>query len=141
MQHTQRGRTRMCAIFGIIGTDPEVSLYALHAMQHRAHDFAGMVSSDGENPYREVGVGLASEVFTEKRLKRLHGRASLGHLRYPTVPDEDEEEGRENIQPLIGWSGGQWFALAHNGNLTNVSELKMLTGAARLATSMDSELV
>ncbi|MGH2506935.1 MAG: amidophosphoribosyltransferase [Ktedonobacteraceae bacterium] len=128
----------MCGIFGVFNARKaaELTVIGLHGNQHRAIDYAGIVSSDSQHFYRERGAGLARQVFTKVMLDRLHGKDALGHIRYPTVTDD---ETRDNIQPIIGRYNGQPVAIAHNGNLTNIAELQRLVPAARLSTSMDSE--
>ena len=56
----------MCAIFGIFHAPKaaELTVIGLHGNQHRAIDFAGIVTTDGEHFYRERGAGLARQVFT-----------------------------------------------------------------------------
>ena len=127
----------MCGIVGVFNAPKaaEQTAAALHHIQHRARDYAGMVTTDGTNMYREAGPGAVRHVFTKTRLDRLHGRHALGHIRYPTVADDIL---RDNIQPIIG----DGVALAHNGNLTNASALRAeLSISSPLATSMDSECI
>lgn len=131
----------MCGVFGVFNARKaaEWTVIGLHGNQHRAIDYAGIVSSDGSNLYRHAGPGLARQVFADKRvLDRLHGRHAVGHIRYPTVADDPN---RENLQPVMGNYGGEPFALAHNGNLTNRDELSKLLGKTTLATSMDTEYI
>lgn len=134
----------MCGIFGIWDAPQngdsnmaaQVTRIGLHGNQNRAHDYAGIVSTDGLHLYRHASAGIAKDVFTPARLKFLRGMSALGHVRYPTVSDEP---GRDNMQPIEGNWKGQPFALAHNGSLTNTQSL-----AKRFphqATSMDSEYI
>lgn len=130
----------MCAIFGVFNRRKAAELTAvgLHGNQHRAIDYAGIVSSDGFNFYRERGKGLARQVFTENVLDRLHGKDALGHIRYPTVTDDNA---RDNIQPIVGSYGGKPIAIAHNGNLTNLNALRKILPDSRMSTSMDTEFI
>lgn len=129
----------MCGIFGVFNVPKaaEFTVIGLHGNQHRAIDYAGIVSSDDYNFYRERGRGLARQVFTKEVIDRLHGRHALGHIRYPTVSDDPR---RDNIQPITGRYDGMPLALAHNGNLTNTEELDLFL-ATKLSTSMDSEYI
>jgi len=129
----------MCGIVGVFNVPnaAELTALGLHTIQTRARDGCGIVSSDGSNLYRKAGPGLVADVFPQRELDLLHGRNTLGHIRYSTV---DDNETRDNTQPIKGRMNGCEFALAHNGNITNVSELK--AGALKgvtLATSMDTE--
>ncbi len=129
----------MCGIFGVFNVPKaaELTVIGLHGNQHRAIDYAGVVSSDGTHLYRERGSGLARQVFTKDVLNRLHGKHALGHVRYPTVADDPT---RDNVQPVLGSYRGMPFALVHNGNLTNHESLQ---SRFRLtcATSMDTEII
>ena len=130
----------MCGIFGVYNAKKaaELTVIGLHGNQHRAIDYAGIVTSDGRNLHRERGPGLARQVFDKETLNRLHGMHAVGHIRYPTVTDDAH---RDNIQPLLGVYGRGQIALAHNGNLTNRSELEPLLKTPILATSIESELI
>lgn len=127
----------MCGIFGVFNVRKaaELTVIGLHALQHRAHDYAGIVSTDGTHAYRFAGRGVARDVFTKERLDQLHGKMAIGHVRYPTVHDDPT---RDNTQPIDGVYCGQSFALAHNGNLINKEELKH--GLPGVKTDMDSEV-
>ena len=128
----------MCGLFGIYNVKKaaELTVIGLHGNQHRAIDYAGIVSSDGVHFYRERGEGIARNVFTADMLNRLHGLAAVGHIRYPTVNDDKT---RDNTQPIVGRYNDGPIAIAHNGNLTNRDELEKLIPVSKLATSMDTE--
>jgi len=95
--------------------------YALHALQHRGQEAAGIVSchypSDG--PHRTTlrihkGAGLVTEVFSDPRILTSHlvGPVSIGHNRYSTTGSSN----LVNIQPfLVNYRDGQ-LAVSHNGN-------------------------
>lgn len=129
----------MCGIVGVYGAKKaaELTVIGLHANQHRARDKAGVVSTDGHHMYRERIEGVVRN-FTAEMLDRLHGRAAVGHIRYPTVSDDKT---RDNTQPVVGLFAGKPIAIAHNGNLTNVAELQKLVPQERRSTSMDSEYI
>ncbi len=131
----------MCGIVGLwnITKAAEHAAFALHAEQHRARDYAGIMTSDGEHAYRHAGAGIASVVFNQKTLDQLHGHHAIGHLRYPTVNDDEQ---RDNTQPIQGFFRHSWIGVAHNGNLTNVEEIKHNhLSSAKFATSMDTECI
>jgi amidophosphoribosyltransferase len=111
-----------CGIFGVYG-HPEASkltYLGLYALQHRGQESSGIVSSDGQNLYVEVGMGLVADVFNERRLARLPGDMAIGHNRYSTTGSSL----LRNAQPIvIGYAGGS-LALAHNGNLVNAAEIR-----------------
>jgi amidophosphoribosyltransferase len=130
----------MCAIFGAfdVRKAAELTVIGLHGNQHRAIDYAGIVSAKDSVLFRETGNGLARQVFTFDKMERLHGRVALGHLRYPTVADDPL---LDNVQPILGTHGRTPIAIAHNGNLTNVEALTALVPGRERQTSMDTELI
>ncbi len=134
----------MCGIFGVFGAAKaaELTVIGLHGNQHRAIEFAGIASSDGTNIFREVGAGLARQVFSDpNKINRLHGRHALGHIRYSTSKRQKDDQYRDNIHPVIGWYRGKKFALVHNGNLTNLDELSKLLNRRPMETTMDTEYI
>jgi amidophosphoribosyltransferase len=111
----------MCGVFGIHGHDEAANLayLGLHALQHRGQESAGIVAGD-KGLRRHVGMGLVADVFDEKSLVRLPGRAAIGHTRYSTAGSSEVR----NAQPfLFDYAGGS-VAIAHNGNLVNAEELR-----------------
>ncbi len=114
-----------CGIFGIADqnhkTDvAKLTYFGLFALQHRGQESAGIAVSSGKDILIYRDLGLVSEVFNEGILNTLQGTAAIGHVRYPTAGSN----GWENSQPILNQYSGGSFALAHNGHLTNQSELK-----------------
>lgn len=113
-----------CGIFGIFG-DPDAvhkTFFALHSLQHRGQESAGIASSDGEFIHCYTGMGQVSRVFREGRgiLERLDNPIAIGHVRYSTSGSANIA----NAQPFLSeYSRGQ-VAVAHNGNLINASLLR-----------------
>jgi amidophosphoribosyltransferase len=110
-----------CGVFGVYGVDaaPELVYYGLHALQHRGQEACGIVSMSDEGLCSVKGEGLVTEVFNGDNLQVLHGKMAIGHVRYSTAGGG----GRENVQPFVFHHHTGNFALAHNGNLVNSSEL------------------
>ena len=130
----------MCGIFGIHGHDEaaNIAYLGLHALQHRGQESAGVVAGD-RNLRRHVSMGLVSDVFDEKTLSRLPGRAAIGHVRYSTAGSSE----LRNAQPfLFDYAGGS-VAIAHNGNLVNAEELRTRLEAAGsiFQTTSDTEVI
>ncbi|GKF12367.1 amidophosphoribosyltransferase, chloroplastic-like protein, partial [Tanacetum coccineum] len=77
-----------CGVVGIYG-DPEASrlcYLALHALQHRGQEGAGIVTATPDGILKSVtGVGLVSEVFNQSKLDQLPGDNAIGHVRYSTA--------------------------------------------------------
>ena len=113
---------------GIYGL-PDAARFAsegLFAQQHRGQDACGLAVSDGVEIQRFRGVGLVREVLSEPVLQELSGRSAVGHVRYPTQGPPT----LENAQPHLFLHQGQVrFALASNGDITNLPELSALVQA------------
>jgi amidophosphoribosyltransferase len=113
-----------CGLFGIFG-DPDAvqkTYFALHALQHRGQESAGIASSDGESLQCYKGMGTVMRVFRagSDTLAKLRNPIAIGHVRYSTTGSSKVENG----QPLLAeYSRGQ-VAVAHNGNLINARLLR-----------------
>lgn len=132
----------MCGIVALFNVlkAAELTAVGLHIIQHRAREYAGIVASDGDELYVKHGKGLVWQAFKDaETLDLLHGRSALGHIRYSTSSDVGDKHA--DAQPLVGTYQGKRFALAHNGNITNVDELSKLVPAKRIKTGMDTEYV
>ena len=130
----------MCGIVGIVSSDPvSQELYdALLVLQHRGQDSAGIVTSHDQRCHSYKQAGLVSEVFDEHHLEGLRGNMGIGHVRYPTAGTSSFHE----AQPLYV-NSPYGICLAHNGNLTNVRELReqyFRNVPRHINTSSDSEL-
>ncbi|HXW54088.1 MAG TPA: amidophosphoribosyltransferase, partial [Myxococcota bacterium] len=111
-----------CGVVGIFGNrEASHRVYlALHALQHRGQDSAGIVSYQKGHFFREVGLGLVSDVFNQDNLKGLKGHLAVGHVRYTTAGDS----GLRDAQPIAAKTGNGLLAIAHNGNLVNAQFLR-----------------
>jgi amidophosphoribosyltransferase len=88
----------------------------LIALQHRGQESAGMTVGDRESISTFREMGLVTDLLRGNVAQRLVGHAGIGHVRYST----SGESTIDNAQPLHVKSPGVEFALAHNGNLTEV---------------------
>lgn len=73
-----------CGVFGIYAPTHEVArltYYALYALQHRGQKNARIVVSDGQNIVAHKGLGLVSEVFSDRVVEGLKGTMAIGHVR------------------------------------------------------------
>ncbi len=113
-----------CGLFGIYG-DPdsaEKTFFALHSLQHRGQESAGIATSNGDTVILHTGMGHVSRVFRSGQtvLNQLRNPMAIGHVRYSTSGSWN----LANAQPLLSeYSRGQ-VAVAHNGNLINASLLR-----------------
>lgn len=135
----------MSGILGIYsksGTDTSISkkmFYGLSCLQHRGQDSAGMVVSDGENLNRRKSRGLVSDVFDDNSLEELSGKIGIGF-----VGSLKEEKNKDyNVQPLMSFSKGNDFSLAHDGNLINhqILRTRLEQEGMMFHTSIDSEVI
>jgi amidophosphoribosyltransferase len=130
-----------CGVFGIYGhpNAAELTYYGLYALQHRGQESAGIVTSDGKQFRAHRGMGLVSQVFNGSILHDLAGKISVGHTRYSTTGSSHIR----NAQPLtVDCARGQ-IAIAHNGNLTNASQLReeLEDKGSIFQTTVDSEII
>ncbi len=112
-----------CGIFGIWAADTAsaVTALGLHALQHRGQEAAGITSWDGANFHSHRGMGhVAANFGNDETIRRLAGRAAIGHVRYSTTG----ETALRNVQPLFADLASGGFAVAHNGNISNAMKLR-----------------
>jgi amidophosphoribosyltransferase len=132
----------MCGIFGVWGIEDAAQLVnlGLYALQHRGQESAGIVSVDDHgNPHAHRGMGLVQDVFTSDTLAGLPGSIAVGHTRYSTTGSS----AIANAQPcLVNYHSGP-LVLAHNGNLTNATELRrdLVRTGSIFQSSSDSEVL
>ena len=130
-----------CGVFGIFGhpNAAELTYYGLYALQHRGQESAGIVTSDGKQFHEHKGMGLVSQIFDGKVLHELIGNISIGHARYSTTGSSH----LRNAQPLTGNTARGQIAIAHNGNLTNASQLReeLEAKGVMFQTTVDSEVI
>lgn len=133
-----------CGVFGLFAPQrtqiAELVYYGLYALQHRGQESCGIVVCDDGLFYSHKDTGLVGDVFAGSALSALpQGNMAVGHVRYGTTGGSD----RKNCQPIeVNHQKGR-MAIAHNGNLSNSSELKNsleLTGAIFHTTS-DTETI
>jgi amidophosphoribosyltransferase len=112
-----------CGVVGIRLSEGDAALptyYAMYALQHRGQEGAGIVTHDGFQQHSKKGLGLVPEVFEDEDIEHLPGRASVGHLRYPTAGEINER----SCHPYTVTSKRGSLALAHNGTLVNTDEVR-----------------
>jgi amidophosphoribosyltransferase len=130
-----------CGVVAVY-SHPEAETLAylgLHALQHRGQESAGIVTSNGMALHIHKAMGLVADIFTEKKLAKLRGTLAIGHTRYSTTGDS----ALLNAQPIMVQSNKGMIALAHNGNLTNASEIRsrMEAQGSIFQTSSDTEVI
>ncbi len=130
-----------CGIVGVYG-DPDASMFtyqALYALQHRGQESSGIVSSDGENIFRHVNMGLVNDAFSDRSiLKELKGHLAVGHNRYSTTGSTL----LHNAQPfLVNFKDGP-LAISHNGNFVDSKSVreKLVSDGSIFQTTTDTEV-
>src|SRR6202522_2026575 len=130
-----------CGVVAIHGyPDAARQVYlGLYALQHRGQESAGIASADGQRLANIKGMGLVSEIFTDDVLAKLPGPMAIGHTRYSTTGDS----ALLNAQPIRVDSTKGLIAIAHNGNLVNLGNIRARLGGtgAFFRTTSDSEII
>ncbi len=141
-----------CGVIGVYN-HPEASViayYALHALQHRGQEAAGILSAHCEDTPKgkkrgfaiHKDNGLVLDVFKDHKIltQVLKGDSAIAHNRYSTTGASGKIE---NIQPFFMHYRMGNFGLAHNGNLTNTHTLRdeLESQGTIFQTSTDSELI
>jgi len=112
---------------------------ALYSLQHRGQESAGIATADYENLWNIKGMGLVAEIFTDDVLAKLPGSLAIGHTRYSTTGDS----ALLNAQPIRVDSTKGLIAIAHNGNLVHLGNLRtqLEREGAIFQTTSDSEII
>jgi amidophosphoribosyltransferase len=130
-----------CGVVAIHG-HPDAARQAylgLYALQHRGQESAGIATADGQRLANIKGMGLVSEIFTDDVLAKLPGTMAIGHTRYSTTGDS----ALLNAQPIRVDSTKGLIAIAHNGNLVNLGNIRarLERDGAYFQTTSDSEII
>ncbi len=131
-----------CGVVGIYAPGQEaarLAFFAIHALQHRGQEAAGIASCKDGVAHIHKGQGLVSSVFNEDNLSTLQGHLAIGHTRYSTTGGS----GIRNAQPQVIETIDGPFGVAHNGNLVNAPQLRreLLERGIGLQTSSDTEVI
>jgi amidophosphoribosyltransferase len=131
----------MCGIAGIVShQNVNQELYdALTVLQHRGQDAAGIATCEQGRFYLRKDNGLTRDVFSTEQMMKLRGNMGIAHVRYPTAGCSSSAE----AQPFYV-NSPFGLTLAHNGNLTNVDELKkqiFRDDQRHINTDSDSEIL
>jgi amidophosphoribosyltransferase len=131
----------MCGIAGIVAqANVSQDLYdSLTVLQHRGQDAAGITTCDGGRLNQRKGNGLVRDVFQARHMQHLQGNMGIGHVRYPTAGSSSPAL----AQPFYV-NSPYGISLAHNGNLTNSTQLSkelFQSDLRHLNTDSDSEVL
>jgi amidophosphoribosyltransferase len=130
-----------CALFGIWGVPkPAEYVYlALHNLQHRGQESSGIVTASQRKFHSHHGMGIVNDVFSDRMLHELDGKAAIGHNRYSTFGTSS----LVNAQPFVAETKNGPLAVAHNGQFANCQALRrrLTREGCIFNTDSDSELV
>jgi len=111
----------MCGIIGFCNEEENVSkkiFKSLKLLQHRGSDSCG-ISTFNNRFYTHKKSGKVRDIFNDKILNKLKGSSGIGHVRYATQGENNDEE----AQPFfISYPFG--ISMVHNGNITNRKEIQ-----------------
>ena len=127
-----------CGVFGVWAPQRDVArltYFALHALQHRGQDSAGIAVGDGQTVLIRKDLGLVTEVFTNSDLDAMPGKAAVGHCRYGTAG----AKGWEAAQPHLSSIDETIIALAHNGTLVNFDNLRKELAIRNISFRSDTD--
>ncbi|HUQ93904.1 MAG TPA: amidophosphoribosyltransferase [Bryobacteraceae bacterium] len=130
-----------CGVFAVYG-HPEAANVAnlgIFTLQHRGQESAGAASADGNEVYCYKAMGHVTDIFTPGVISSLPGDKAIGHTRYSTAGDS----AMLNAQPFCVATNKGRIALAHNGNITNATEIRkaLEDEGAIFSSSSDTEVV
>lgn len=116
-----------CGVIGVVA-DPEAAhtlFLGLYALQHRGQEACGIVTCESETAaapafHVHKALGLVADGINRDVLQRLPGACGIGHVRYST------QGGRslQNVQPFLVTTSVGPITMAHNGNITNATQLR-----------------
>src|SRR5699024_10289018 len=139
--HEFDGLKEECGLFGIWGhaEASELTYMAMHSLQHRGQQGAGIVSSSGDYLFGARGMGLLTEALSKEQLDSLKPFPhAIGHTRYASSGGSE----LSNFQPFLFKSHNGDLGLAHNGNLVNAMNLRraLEDQGSIFQTTSDSEV-
>lgn len=132
----------MCGVVGAVSQSSVNYLLfnVLKGLQHRGQQTAGLAILNGSYMHIKKDLGLVHEVIKPNDLQHFEGNVGIGHVRYPTAGSANDPALAHPF--YVNYPFG--IILAHNGNLTNASEIheKFLKPNQRhILTKSDSEVL
>lgn len=131
-----------CGVIGMFSTTEAPLLprmfFGLYSLQHRGQEAAG-VSFWKEGIRTVKGGGLVFQVLQPLVTDQTPITAAIGHTRYSTAGGSAQV----NAQPIhIRCNRGE-IAIAHNGNISNIHELRqrLYSEGAIFQTTSDTEVI
>ena len=137
-----RGINEECGVFGIWGHEraSDLTYIALHSMQHRGQEGAGIVCSNNDYLFGARGTGLLTNALSNEQLLSLKGFPhAIGHVRYAAKGSSE----LSNVQPFLFKSSRGDLGICHNGNLVNALNVRaaLEDDGAIFQTTSDAEIL
>lgn len=129
-------------MFGIWNNKDAANLtyFALHSMQHRGQEGAGIVSGDDKKLKGYRNIGLLTQVFNDKNiLANLTGDNAFGSVWYSS----GQTKTTQNIEPLLFKFYDEHIGITMSGNLINNLSLRksLEEDGAVFHSASDAELI
>ena len=140
---TDRKINEECAVLGVSLKNDEavgITYNGLLTLQHRGQEGAGIAVVAEGNIICKKDTGLVSEAFADENLAGFpSSKTAIGHTRYSTTGNSV----KENVGPFVTEYLTGRIATAHNGNITNVKDLREMLESCglRFKATSDSEVV
>jgi len=132
-----------CGVVGISSDRevniPELLFYGLFSLQHRGQESAGLAYHRQGRIRSYRSVGMVANALSHYLSDEHPSRVGIGHVRYSTQGTNK----LENAQPIVVSCSKGEIALAHNGNISNSTELqrKLVDEGSIFQSTSDTELL
>ncbi|NNM54857.1 MAG: amidophosphoribosyltransferase [Spirochaetales bacterium] len=118
---------------------PERLFYPLYALQHRGQEAAGLTYRKADSMVTYKDLGLVSQVLGHYLHEEHPSHLGIGHVRYSTTGGSLIQ----NVQPFHILCNKGEVAVAHNGNISNIDEIKsrLTAEGAIFQSTSDTEVL
>ncbi len=118
---------------------PERLFYPLYALQHRGQEAAGITYRKADHLVTYKDLGLVSQVLSHYLHEDHPSSLGIGHVRYSTTGGSLIQ----NVQPFHILCNKGEVSVAHNGNISNIDEIKsrLTAEGAIFQSTSDTEVL
>ena len=129
-----------CGIFAIQNNRRAAvnCILGLHALQHRGQESFGIVTSEDNKLYCHYSNKQVNSMFNQQhKINLLLGKSAIGHVRYSTSGS------KIGAQPITLDCKFGKLAIAHNGNLTNATQIRnsLTEKGCIFSSDIDTEVI
>ncbi|AAZ68141.1 amidophosphoribosyltransferase [Ehrlichia canis] len=129
-----------CGIFAIQNNRRAAvnCILGLHALQHRGQESFGIVTSEDNKLYCHYSNEQVNSMFNQQpKINLLLGKSAIGHVRYSTSGS------KIGVQPITLDCKFGKLAIAHNGNLTNATQIRnsLTEKGCIFSSDIDTEVI